>query len=71
METLQELEIKEKFRGNLMNYLKYLELEKLYSGKESTAGVYKATRKLINFCLLTRRMLDNKKDDIHLLYITI
>lgn len=60
METLQELEIKEKFRGNLMNYLKYLEMEKLYSGKESTAGVYKATRKQLDK-FLKEKKLDIKK----------
>lgn len=37
METLQELEIKEKFRGNLMNYLKYLELEKRITPKSCGA----------------------------------
>lgn len=48
MKTLQEKKINNQFKGDLMNYIEYLEMEKLFSGKDSTAGAYKATRKKLN-----------------------
>lgn len=33
MKTLQEEKINNQFKGDLMNYIEYLEMEKLFSGK--------------------------------------
>lgn len=67
MKILQEEKINNQFKGDLMNYMEYLEMEKLCSGKDSTAGVYNATRKQLNE-FLQEKKLDIKKMNAQLVH---
>lgn len=65
MEVLQFKEIKKTFRKDLVNYLGYLEMQKRISGKNGTAGMYRATGKWLSEYLKAKK-LDIRKIDAHL-----